>query len=111
MRKLLLVALVGVVGVLTPACGGGGGSRSSSGSPPVSLSGQTNSHGTKTVKDGDSVEVEMDDFYFGPTFIKAPANGKVTVELKNEGKATHTFTADDLKIDEQLNAGESKTIT
>jgi plastocyanin len=85
--------------LVAAACGG---DNKSSSSAPVSISGKVNNHGTKDVKDGDSLEMEADDFYFGPTFIKGPAGAKVTLELHNEGKAKHTFTIDDQKIDQQL---------
>jgi len=91
--------------LVAAACGG---DNKSSSSAPVSISGKVNNHGTKDVKDGDSIEVEADDFYFGPTFIKGPAGAKITVELANEGKATHTFTIDDQKIDQKL-APDAKT--
>jgi plastocyanin len=84
--------------LVAAACGG----DNKSSSAPVSVPGKVNNHGTKDVKDGDSIEVEADDFYFGPTFIKGPAGAKLTVELHNEGKAKHTFTIDDQKIDQQL---------
>jgi len=86
--------------LVAAACGGD--NKSSSSSAPVSISGKVNNHGTKDVKDGDSIEMETDDYYFGPTFIKGPPGAKITVELANEGKATHTFTIDDQKIDQKL---------
>jgi plastocyanin len=46
--------------------------------------------------------MEADDYYFGPTFIKGPPGAKITVQLANDGKATHTFTIDDQKIDQKL---------
>jgi plastocyanin len=94
--------------LLAAACGG---DNSSSSSPPVSIAGKVNAHGTKDVKSGDSVEVETDDFYFGPTFIKGPAGAKVNVELHNEGKAKHTFTIDDQKIDQQLDPDAKATVS
>ena len=35
----------------------------------------------------------MDDFYFGPSFIKATPGETITLHLKNEGKTDHTFTS------------------
>src|SRR5712692_8373425 len=66
--------------------------------PPVRLEGKVNNKGSKTVKHG-KIEIEADDFYFKPTFIKAKPGTTVTVELKNEGKAQHTFTIPSLGID------------
>ena len=93
--------------LVAAACGG---DNKSSSSAPVSISGKVNNHGTKDVKDGDSIEMEADDVYFGPTFIKGPAGAKITVELANEGKATHTFTIDDQKIDQQLDPDAKATV-
>lgn len=109
MRKL--VVLVAVVALLTAGCGGGGSGESSKpASAPVSLAGQTTNHGTKTASG--TLEVELDDFYFGPTFIKATPGQRVTLELKNEGKATHTFTTTDLgDVDEQMAPGQSRMVT
>ena len=100
----LVIALVLVAGAMA-ACG-----KSSSSSPPVSLSGTVNNHGSKNAKA--TMEVELDDFYMAPTFIKASAGQKITIELKNEGKATHTFTSTELgNVDEQLAPGATKTIS
>jgi plastocyanin len=77
--------------------------------PPVKLEGKVTNKGTKTVKNG-KIEVEIDDFYFKPTFIKGKAGTKVKVELENEGNTTHTFTIDDQNIDKEFKPGQKKTI-
>jgi plastocyanin len=109
MRQVRLgVAGVAMAAVLVAAsCGG---DNKSSSSTPVPLDGKVNNHGEKDVKDGDSVEMETDDFYFGPTFIKGAAGAKVTLELQNEGKATHTFTIDSLKVDQSLAPDAKATV-
>jgi len=107
MRRLCVILALLALGAA--ACGSSSDKESSAGTPPVSLAGTTTNHGTKTASS--SMEVEIDDFYFGPTFIKAKAGEKITLELKNEGKAVHTFTSTDLNVDEQLAAGASKKIT
>ena len=88
-------------------CGGDDDDGGGSGAPPVSLTGQVNDHGTKTATA--KMEVELDDFYFGPTFIKATAGQQITLELSNEGKEIHTFTMG--SVDETLQPGEKKTVT
>jgi plastocyanin len=104
MRKTLM--LVVSVTLLVVACGGGG---SSSGTP-VKLTGSTTSKGTKDLS-GTSIGVEMDDFYFNPTFIKGGTPGStVTVHLQNEGKNTHTFTSTAFNVDQTVNAGETKDV-
>ena len=105
----------------TSASGSGSGSGSGSASgtaastpagsaAPVSLPGTVNEHGTGTVTDGGSLEMELDDFYFGPTYVTGPAGAKVTLELANEGQKTHTFTIDSAKIDQQLDPGAKATV-
>lgn len=129
MRGRKAAVLVGVVVLLGTGvgCGDSEGSGSGSGSgtgtgtgtgtessdkPPVKLTGTTNNHGLKDVagKDGATVELELDDFYFAPTFVKAKASQSLTVELKNEGDATHTFTVQG-GPDEQVAPKETKTVT
>ncbi len=86
--------------------GGGGGGAAA---PPVSLDGPTNDHGTQAASG--RMEVELDDFYFGPTFITATAGQEITLELHNEGDAPHTFTSTELgNIDEELAPGARRTV-
>lgn len=102
MRRL--VVALSLVSVLAVGCGGGGSSAA-----PVKLPGTTNDHGTKTAKDG--ITVEADDFYFNPTFLTATAGQKVTVELTNEGSARHTFTSEVMGVDIELAPGAKRTVT
>ena len=69
-----------------------------------------NDKGTGTVKDGGDLEMELDDFYFGPTFVTGPAGAKVKVDLSNEGEKAHTFTIDSAKIDQRLDPGQKATV-
>ena len=39
-------------------------------------------------KSSATIEVEHDDFYFKPTFIKAKAGEKITFKVENEGDST-----------------------
>ena len=109
MRKILVV--LAIVSIVAAGCGSSGKKSSSSTTPatPVRLSGDVNNKGTKTLS-GTSLEIEQDDFYFKPTFVKATPGTTVTVELHNEGKATHTFTIDSLNVDEELQPGAAKTV-
>ena len=105
MRKILI--LLGAVAVFVAGCGG----DSSGSSTPVKLSGNTTNKGTKDLT-GSQIDLEADDFYFNPTFIKGGTPGStITVKLKNEGQNPHTFTSTALGVDEQVNAGESKDVT
>jgi plastocyanin len=58
-----------------------------------------------------TVEMELDDYYFEPTTIKSPGGSTATIELTNEGSVAHTFTVDALDVDEQVDAGGTKTVT
>jgi plastocyanin len=102
MRKIVI--LLASVAVVMTGCGGG------SSKTPVSLSGSTTNKGTKTLT-GTDVEVEMDDFYFNPTFIKGGTPGAtVTVKLKNDSKIAHTFTNSTIGVDKEVAAGASDTV-
>jgi hypothetical protein len=60
-----------------------------------------------TADAGGEVEMELDDYYLGPTFLRATPGATVHLELENEGDDTHTFTIDSLDIDQEVAAGES----
>lgn len=57
------------------------------------------------------IDVSLNDDYFNPKDINLTAEKPVTLNLKNNGKKPHTFTVKDLKIDVELQPGESKKIT
>ena len=106
MRLIVVVSILAVVGA---ACGG----KTESGKTPVQLSGAVNNHGTKDLSaKGQSLEFELeqDDFYFEPTFIKSIAGAKVKAEIKNEGKTSHTFTIESLGVDVELSPGMKKEV-
>ena len=93
---------VGVVGPATAAS-----------KAPISLGENVNNHGSKDVsgKKKAKLDVELDDVYFEPTFIKAKAGQKIKIEAENEGSMTHTFTSDKLKVDKQIDPGKKATFT
>src|SRR5688572_5762408 len=122
-RALMLLVVIVLVAASCgdddeTASGSGSGSASGSASAaeaeaPVELSGTVNIHGATDVsEDGDAaaVEMELDDFYFGPTFVRGASGQTVMVELQNEGEADHTFTIDSLSIDETLSPGDKKQV-
>ncbi len=72
---------------------------------------EVNDEGTATFTSEDvELEIELDNFYFKPTFIKLPGEATVKAELHNEGSATHTFTSDALGVDEELEPGAAKEV-
>jgi plastocyanin len=104
-------------------CGGDGndatpGAASSAPAPtsaapsaPVALAGTVNVHETKDLAGRDEFELEMDDFYFGPTFVKGTPGATVKVELANEGENPHTFTIDSLKVDTTVQPGKATDVS
>jgi plastocyanin len=114
-KRGLLVAMT--VLLVAAGCGDDGEEESeeaaATGSPPVELSGTVNDHGEADVSgDGDTAELamELDDFYFGPTYVHGAPGQTVKIELENEGEVDHTFTIDDQSIDETVPPGESATV-
>jgi plastocyanin len=80
---------------------------------PVTLPGKVNNHGTKDLTAAGmtvSLEIEQDNFYFAPTFVKTKPGAKVTVKLKNEGTAPHTFTVDSARVDETLKPDQTRNV-
>jgi plastocyanin len=80
----------------------------SAGGTPVALEGAVNNEGTEEI--GDEVELELDDYYFEPTFLKASPGATVHVELENDGDDPHTFTIDALGIDQEVAPGDSASV-
>jgi len=109
MRRLLAsLTCLAAAAVLVPA--GAGATVAAKSKPPVKLGGKVNNHGTKAVK-GTSIEVEQDDYYFEPTFIKAKPGTSVTLELKNEGKTEHNFSITGMNISQDVMPDQKATVT
>jgi plastocyanin len=114
-RKILI--LLAPLAVVAVGCGGGSSTTASGSSPqssgnasqPVSLPGQTNNKGTKSPT-GNALDVELDDFYFEPTFIQGTPGQALTLHLKNEGKNAHTFTSTALNVDKTLQPGQDMDV-
>jgi plastocyanin len=98
-----LIVALSVVALITVACGGG------TPAAPVELAGTTNNHGTKTATN--DLKVKVSEYFYGPTYLRAGAGQKFTVELSNDGAARHTFTSDALGVDLELPPGAKRTVT
>jgi plastocyanin len=113
MRRPFLLLAASLL-LLAAACGdddSGGSSDTTAGSPPpVSLEGKVNDHGTKDLGTATELELEADDFYFGPTYIKAAPGSTVKVNLTNEGSSKHTFTIDGTDINQELEPEATATV-
>jgi plastocyanin len=112
-----ILALVAALGFVAAACGSqgatpsaGGGSEETEGEEggTVTVAGQeATDHGQEDVSGKSDTSLELDDFYFEPTVLVGEAGQQLSIELENEGEATHTFTIDDLGVDEELQPGDS----
>jgi len=115
--------LILAVGMVAGACGKGSGSASGSPSASASASSgesgggqitigsdKANNHGSQVVT-GSTVDVEQDDYYFGPTVLTGTAGQKVTITLDNHGTALHNFTLTDQGIDQDVQPGSSGTVS
>lgn len=106
-------ALAGAIGLSLAGCGSGASTTttaSGSSSAPVSLPGKVNQPKIGDATSG-TLGLELDDFYFGPSFIKATPGSTVKLMLKNEGKNPHTFTSTALNVDQLLQPGASAEVT
>jgi plastocyanin len=113
MRKFGILVTGAVVGTVVMASFIGMAPAGAKASKPVQVDGKVNVKGTKDIssKKSASIELEADDYYFEPTFVKVQPGEKVRVTLKNEGSAAHTFTSDGLNIDQDVAAGKSVKFT
>jgi plastocyanin len=112
LRRLpILVAAVFLL-VGAAACGGSGDNDESEEGTTTTIGGvQAESHGTKDVSgETGKVEVEMYDNFFEPTILEGKPGQKVTIELKNEGKAAHTFTVSEQSIDQEVEPADEAEV-
>ena len=110
-RVLSAAAALAAVTLVLAGCGGSKKSSSGSESSMMTTVGgvAANDHGSKQVSG--KTEVELDDFYFEPTVLKGKPGARVTLELKNEGSTEHNFSIDSQKINQDVDAGETKSVT
>ncbi|HEX7097016.1 MAG TPA: cupredoxin domain-containing protein [Acidimicrobiales bacterium] len=101
-----------VAALVVAGCGDDGDetTTASEEGPPVSLPGEVSDRGSTDLGDATELELDLGDQYFAPTFVNAPGGATVSVTISNSGELPHTFTIDELDIDEQVNAGESATV-
>jgi plastocyanin len=104
---LLVLAAAGCGSSSSSSSGGTTTEESSGGGGQKTIAGvKANDHGAKAVEDNGKTEVELDDFYFGPTVLTGKPGQKVTLELKNEGSTQHSFTIDSQNVDKVIAPGE-----
>ena len=105
-----VLALAAAMALFAVSCGGDDSSSTSTEPPLVSLDGTVNNHGTKDLGTAAKLDVELDDLYFAPTFIKATPGTQVDISLKNEGEVKHTFTIDETSTNVELDAGQKSSV-
>ena len=72
-------------------------------SKTVTLNGVTYAdHGTKDVRKLSKLELEADDYYFGPTFLRGNPGQKLTLIIENEVATLHNITIPALGIDKDI---------
>ena len=72
-------------------------------SKSVTMNGVTYAdHGTKDVRKLSKLEMEADDYYFGPTFLRGNPGQKLTLMIENEVSTLHNITIPALGIDQDI---------
>lgn len=59
-------------------------------------------HGTHSVAGQKAFEIEADDYYFKPTFLRGTPGQRLTLEVENESGTLHNISIADLKIDRDV---------
>jgi plastocyanin len=59
---------------------------------------------------GSGLEIAAQDFQFSPSSLTIPS-GESTIKVTNEGEAEHSFTLDDDSVSEDVEPGESVSVT
>jgi len=97
-KSLFSVAVILLaVGLVAAACGGGGKEE------------ERRPAGTAAAQG--VVEVEAHEFAFDPAQLTGEVGKALTVEVRNKGQVAHTFTIDELNVDQVLQPGEKATVT
>jgi predicted lipoprotein with Yx(FWY)xxD motif len=103
---ILGVAALGLALFGAIACGGGDDKAKD-----VALGDlKASDHGTKDATGATSLELELDNNYFEPTFVKGTAGQKLTVTLANDSSNLHNFSVPGLAIDQDVQGKEQKTV-
>jgi plastocyanin len=72
-------------------------------SKTVTMNGVTYAdHGAKDVRKLSTLELEADNYYFGPTFLRGNPGQKVTLMMENEASTLHNITIPALGIDKDI---------
>ena len=86
------------------------GAPSDGADAPVELEGDVNAAGTSDATGAEGLDLALEDFAFGPTYVKVTSGQQLTVALSNEGEAPHTFTIDAIGVDQTVQPGASASV-
>src|SRR5207245_1142352 len=59
-------------------------------------------HGTKDVRNRSKLELEADDYYFSPTFLRGKPGQKLTLLVESEARTLHNLSISSLGIDKDI---------
>jgi len=59
-------------------------------------------HGTKDVQNSSKLELEADDYYFSPTFLRGKPGQKLTLIVESEANTLHNISVPALSIDKDI---------
>ena len=94
-RAFRLLAAAFSVVLLMAACGSDDGTDGS----------------TDTGGGAEDQTITIADFTFDPSSLTVPSGEDVTIEVTNEDDAEHSFTLDDDSVSQDVEGGESQTVT
>jgi plastocyanin len=98
------VALLLMVGLLS-SCTTVSAVKPSKPGSPVAFS-ALRDRGTQTALANDvAIAIDVDDFSFGPTFVRAAPGATVELVLTNDGHEVHSFVIDSYKVKDLLKPG------
>ena len=125
LARLLVLTLA--LGMVAAACSSKKSTAASTSAPPSSPSAsptaeessgtltingeQANDHGTKDVSGRDEFDLELDNFYFGPTVLKGTPGQTLKLDLENEGDVDHNFSIEAQSISQDVAPAEKQEVT
>jgi plastocyanin len=106
--RAALCAVVAVLALAGTACGGDDGSEAGGGASAAASSTDGGGGGGGGGGAGDQT-VTIKDFTYDPSELTV--DGSTTIEVLNEDDAEHSFTLDDDSVSQDVQPGESATVT
>jgi plastocyanin len=96
----------------TTTAGGGGKTTTAGGGGQTTIDGEkANDHGSADLSGMSAFTVGTVNFAFDPTTLKGTPGEKVTLTIANASATDHNFTVESQKINLDVDAGQTKTVT